>query len=232
MTGGILAVWTDVTAEAATEFEAWYNEEHLPERVGIPGFVSGARYRALRGTPVYFAWYATEDAAVLASPAYRTRLDHPTERTRRVMPNFRNTVRAVLRCAARVGVGRGGVAATLRIAAEPDRGPALDAWIREVALPGLARSAGVVGAQLWLGDPGPARDTAETALRGRDASCTRAVLLEAVDPAAADAALAGWLSPPALRHAGAAAIEAGLYDLRMSLVRADLPEADSRGLAV
>lgn len=34
---GLLAVWNDIAAEDEAEFNAWYVEEHVPERLGIPG---------------------------------------------------------------------------------------------------------------------------------------------------------------------------------------------------
>jgi hypothetical protein len=37
----VLAIWTSVRPEAQTEFYDWFINEHVPERLGIPGF-SGA----------------------------------------------------------------------------------------------------------------------------------------------------------------------------------------------
>ena len=48
---GLLMVWADVPAEKEDEFNRWYDEEHLPERMAIPGFLGGARYRAVKGGP-------------------------------------------------------------------------------------------------------------------------------------------------------------------------------------
>src|SRR4029077_5154520 len=36
---GLLMVWADVPASKEDEFNRWYNEEHLPERMAIPGFL-------------------------------------------------------------------------------------------------------------------------------------------------------------------------------------------------
>ena len=44
---GILIVWTDVAAEIETDFNEWYNREHLPDRIlRMPGFLRGRRYVA------------------------------------------------------------------------------------------------------------------------------------------------------------------------------------------
>jgi len=48
---GLLMVWADVPADKEAEFNRWYNEEHLAERLAIPGFLNGARYEAVKGGP-------------------------------------------------------------------------------------------------------------------------------------------------------------------------------------
>ncbi|MFZ1908245.1 MAG: hypothetical protein WAU52_04100 [Burkholderiales bacterium] len=44
---GLLAVWNDIAAEDEAEFNAWYDDEHIPERLGIPGILSARRVRGL-----------------------------------------------------------------------------------------------------------------------------------------------------------------------------------------
>jgi hypothetical protein len=45
---GAICIWNDILPEHRAEFYAWHNEEHMPERVGIPGFRRGRRYIARR----------------------------------------------------------------------------------------------------------------------------------------------------------------------------------------
>lgn len=40
---GLLVVWMDADPVGDADFNAWYSGEHLHERVGVPGFVSGCR---------------------------------------------------------------------------------------------------------------------------------------------------------------------------------------------
>ncbi len=40
---GLMAFWADVEADYVAEFRQWHNCEHVPERVGIPGFTVGRR---------------------------------------------------------------------------------------------------------------------------------------------------------------------------------------------
>ena len=35
----LLMVWADVPADREPEFNRWYNEEHLAERLAVPGFL-------------------------------------------------------------------------------------------------------------------------------------------------------------------------------------------------
>jgi hypothetical protein len=191
--GGILAIWTDIAPEIEAEFNEWYWREHLPERLAVPGFRSGRRYRALAGAPRSFAWYELDAVEILASPAYLERLNHPTEWTKRVMPGFRNTTRAVFRPVARVGSATGAVMLTVRL------GPGGKDRLTSALLSALGREPGIVRAQLWQGAEVAAPATREAALRGSaDQGADWAVTVEATD---SDALAAATI------HLGAAAAQ-------------------------
>ena len=83
---GLLMVWCDVPADKEAEFDHWYNEEHLAERLAIPGFLSAARYAAVKGGPKHLAYYELESPAVLQSAAYRKVQENPTPWTQRSGP--------------------------------------------------------------------------------------------------------------------------------------------------
>jgi len=88
---GLLMVWADVPADKEQEFNRWYNEEHLAERLSVPGFLSGARYEAVKGGPKHLACYELDTVAVLESEAYKRVQAHPTEWTRRYSPEVIGT---------------------------------------------------------------------------------------------------------------------------------------------
>src|SRR5437016_3763437 len=88
---GLLMVWADVPADKEGEFNRWYNEEHLAERLAIPGFLSGARYEAVKGGPKHLAVYELESPAVLESEAYRHVQKNPTPWTKRCSPDVIGT---------------------------------------------------------------------------------------------------------------------------------------------
>jgi len=71
----------------AEEFNAWYDGEHLPERLAIPGFRSARRWVAdlAPGEGRYLATYELDAEAVLSSPEYLARFQGATPWTRRCL---------------------------------------------------------------------------------------------------------------------------------------------------
>src|SRR5712691_7294616 len=84
---GLLMVWCDVPADKEAEFNRWYNEEHLGERMAIPGFLSAARDEAVKGSPKHLAYYVLHIPVVLESPSYKKVSDNPPPWTKRMGPN-------------------------------------------------------------------------------------------------------------------------------------------------
>lgn len=111
---GILAVWNDCAPGVEPDYERWYTQQHLLERLSIPGFTSGRRYEARTGDPRFFTYYETVSDEVLRSDAYLARLQDPTPWTQRIMPSFTNAIRTI--CHVTDGSGRmyGGHAVTVR----------------------------------------------------------------------------------------------------------------------
>ena len=48
---GLLAVWNDCDAPVLERYEHWYMNEHLPDRVGLPGVQQGVRYETTNSLP-------------------------------------------------------------------------------------------------------------------------------------------------------------------------------------
>ena len=118
---GILAIFNDCRPGRETEFEAWFQGEHLQERLAVPGFLFGRRHQAISGGAGYFNFYLVETPAVLTSKLYLERLDDPTPMTRKVMSEiFINMSRTVCHRTLRRGGFRGAYAATVRFDAQPD----------------------------------------------------------------------------------------------------------------
>ena len=93
---GLLLVMMDIDPEHEEDFNRWYDEEHVPERMAIHGFVSGRRYRAIEGGPKYLAIYEMDSPEVLDTPAYQyVSGEGRSEWTKRVTGNAKNLVRNV-----------------------------------------------------------------------------------------------------------------------------------------
>jgi len=71
MPNGLLLFMTDIDPAHEGEFNRWYEEEHLDERMAIPGFITARRFQALEGGPKYLAIYDLESPEVLQSAPYR-----------------------------------------------------------------------------------------------------------------------------------------------------------------
>lgn len=83
---GLFMVYVDVPAPLEDELNRWYNEEHIPERLAIPGVLNAARYVAVRGGPQYLACYELEEPEAYFSAVWQQRLAHPTPWTQRMSP--------------------------------------------------------------------------------------------------------------------------------------------------
>ena len=46
-------MWHDIAAEGEPEYNLWHTREHMPERLGIPGFDVGRRYVGLEPRTEY-----------------------------------------------------------------------------------------------------------------------------------------------------------------------------------
>jgi hypothetical protein len=85
MTEGLLFVLSEPGLVPDDEFHEWYDTEHGPARLGLPGVRSGQRYRAADGaSPTWLAWYEL-DLDVLDTPGYRALRDRRSERERAVL---------------------------------------------------------------------------------------------------------------------------------------------------
>jgi hypothetical protein len=93
---GLLLFMTDIAPAFEDEFNRWYEEEHLPERRAMPGFLSARRFRAVEGGPKYLALYDLESPAVLQSAPYlRISGANKSPWTRRMEAMFTNARRNV-----------------------------------------------------------------------------------------------------------------------------------------
>jgi len=216
---GAVCIWHDLLPEARDDFHQWHNREHMPERVGIPGFRRGRRYVAVAGAPEYFNLYEADSAEVLGGQDYLSRLNAPTEWTRQVVPSFRNVSRSICRVVYTDGVGQGAFMLTQRFdVSRTNRSRVVEA-LRQRLLPPLCDSNGIAGVHLCLADESISKvETAEKKARADTTQVpTWIILIEgnsSADVQAAGAALSQELQP--LLSAGDAPIVTSVYQLEFS----------------
>jgi len=194
----VVAIWNGIAPEARADFYDWHQNEHMPERVGIPGFRRGRRYIAADGAthPEFFTLYEADALPVLQGSDYANRLNAPTPWTRRVTAQFRDTARGLARVLESTGPGAGGLLLTLRFDADEAATEALRATVRDTA-----RLPRITGAHLCVTDDA-ASGVRTTETKGRtdiQPPPTWFALIEATDAAA----LTDVLPDPALTGASA-----------------------------
>ncbi|MGB6891587.1 MAG: hypothetical protein WBE25_08900 [Xanthobacteraceae bacterium] len=171
---GILAIFNDCRAGREAEFEAWFQGEHLLERVAVPGFLFGRRHKAISGTAGYLNFYLVETPDVLTSKPYLERLDHPTPMTRTIMSEvFVNMNRTVCRRTVRRGGFRGAFTVTARFNRPPDEA------VLSGVLGKLTADTAVAGGEIWIAlDPAGMPVSMEEQLRGGDRKIAGALLID------------------------------------------------------
>lgn len=118
---GMLFVASDIRPEDEIDFNAWYDREHIEERVRMEGVISAARYIAVTGRPKYLGLYWAESISVFSSPAYSHAFKNQTPWSMKVLPKMLLPTRRIGDVSADVGQGSGGWVAVLPLnAATPD----------------------------------------------------------------------------------------------------------------
>ncbi len=97
--GGMMMFAVNVPAEVETEFNAWYNDEHMPALSTVPGCLSARRFKMAGGTHRYLAVFHLSAPEVQASDAWKKAAGTPW--TAKMRPHFRDPLRLVLRRYAR-----------------------------------------------------------------------------------------------------------------------------------
>ncbi|GEO17510.1 hypothetical protein [Microvirga aerophila] len=116
-----LGIWHDLNDGYEHEFDRWHTNEHMPERLGIPGFRRGRRYMNRNITNhLCFTLYEGAHLETFRSPGYLARLNAPTTWSTRVQPGITNFLRGAFEVAASLGEGVGGGLSTFRIELEPE----------------------------------------------------------------------------------------------------------------
>jgi hypothetical protein len=91
-----LVVWGSVysTTTDTAALHDWWTNEHLPERLSIPGFVRARRYVCEEYGSKYMTFYEAASLDTLTSKEYMEKLNNPTPGTKEHIPTLATMKRA------------------------------------------------------------------------------------------------------------------------------------------
>lgn len=161
----VLLVYADLAdPKYEEEFNAWYDTEHLPQLLTMPGFLDAARYVAVKGGPKYLAAYELEDVEAVQRPEFVNRRRPPWDQ--RMSPTVvgKNFTRVVGRQIFPQGVENAdrGMAPALqigRMSIPEDRDDEWNAWYNGEYIPGYRKVPGVIYARRYRVVDGEVRYT-------------------------------------------------------------------------
>ena len=93
----IMAVMMHVDPEHEEEFNRWYDEEHLLERMEIPGYISARRFKLEEGEGMlnFLCIWELEDASPLQSEEYQRQRERMTNLHRRANEVIKQRARGI-----------------------------------------------------------------------------------------------------------------------------------------
>ncbi|MGM4907148.1 hypothetical protein AB8B21_01160 [Tardiphaga sp. 866_E4_N2_1] len=216
---GMLMTSMDIDASHEQEFNAWYDREHLAERVAIEGFNEARRYVAVNARPKYLGLYSTRTFDVLDSEAYRTALANQTKWSLTNIGRFQNMLRSVARITVSRGQGRGAALGLVRIRPPADGADRLRSTIEAQLDPGNLH--GIISMHLMESDPRLSKPLTDDLAAPNPAARDWYVMIDGTDVDAVAATMKGRFTA-AIAAAKAELISEGTYRLMWDLAKSDL----------
>jgi hypothetical protein len=161
MSSALLLAYTDPGTVSEAEFHDWYDHEHGPARLTVPGFRDGYRYHAADDlTPQWLALYDLDSLDVLDSPAYKMLAANTSEREKKVTAGLATLRRHRYELLTADGTGTRGAPVLLIVALSVPAGAEDDlaAWYTDEHIPMLLAVPGwrrIRRFRLAGGDPAP-----------------------------------------------------------------------------
>lgn len=100
--GGLLLVAMTPAPEHETEFNAWYDTEHVPALARVPGVLGARRFRSAGDKPKYVALYHLTSPEVVAGAEWK-RASDSTPMPQHIRPRISDRLRLVCRSYRRQG---------------------------------------------------------------------------------------------------------------------------------
>ncbi|MGA0570394.1 hypothetical protein ACO2Q9_06700 [Variovorax sp. VNK109] len=175
---GMMAFWATIAPEFQAAYSRWHNNEHIPERLGIPGFLRGRRYRSATDDNRFLMYYDTASLDVLTSAAYLAALNAPTERTKAALRWFAQPTRSTYKLVAHAGSTATKAAHVLAVTCFAPPEGEVDRSQRQQLLERLRKACNADQAtELRLDSAGTTVKTGEAAVHGAKASLTDGLLV-------------------------------------------------------
>lgn len=216
---GMLLTSMNIDVSDETDFNRWYDREHLEERVAIDGFLEARRYVAHAANPKYLCLYSTATLDVLDSPAYKARLANPTDWSRQTMARFKDMLRVVARITISKGTGRGAALGVVRLRPTPDNAASWRDALQERLTPD--EQDGIVSMHLLESEPELSGATAEIPAVRSEGARDWFVLIDGTHIGAVSAVIAERFTGPAAAPFPLP-ISVGIYCLMWDLAKSDI----------
>jgi hypothetical protein len=202
---GLFVGWYDTDPTFQPELDCWHSQEHMPERVDLPGFLTGQRYTALDKNSRYCVLYRAVDVQTFVSGPYLNVLNNPTDWTRRMMRGIRNLNRSLCSAVRDSGAGFGRTLHTIQFSPDSNSEAKLISWLDEAVTSQVLAERGAVRLSLAIADRAISQTkTAEQDLReGHDTVSDWILLFESYLDAPGDTVWTeGLLSSESLESHG------------------------------
>jgi len=156
MAKGILVAAMNFSDVAEDEFHDWYDTEHIPERLRVPGFLNAERWIGAADPKASLALYDLDNVGVLHSPTYQAvggANGSPwTKRvTGRTKPIIRLEGEQILPGYKLAPVGEADALLFISMNVAPEHEADFNDWYNQEHLPALAGVPGVLCARCYRG---------------------------------------------------------------------------------
>jgi hypothetical protein len=221
---GLLGLWFDIAPEKLDDFYEWHNREHIPERLGNAGFLSGRRFKALRAERQFMVLYETRSPDTVSGPEYMNCIRFESEWSLR--QDLINNSRAIFRVLCSYGQGQGGSALSIRFTVAPGMEEDMRRLLAHKILPPLVDVPGIAAARLLRIDQRSMHASVNQGIQfkpepGQEIGPDWLVIVEGnQDPETLDRVVASELSDELLATAGSEGpARRGLYAFQYGLTR-------------
>ena len=156
MAKGILIAAMNFSDVAEDEFHDWYDTEHIPERLAVPGFLNAERWLGAANPKDSVALYDLDDVSVLQSAPYRAvGRANGSPWTKRVTGRTKSIIRLegeqIRPGDALAPVGPAAALLLIAMNVEPEQENEFNEWYNTEHLPQLGAVPGVLAARRYRG---------------------------------------------------------------------------------